>query len=91
MSLTDFQLHAATKIYTSLFKEQTTSRFLLADEVGLGKTRVAQEVIRQLWANNPRNPIRVYYVCNNLTLAEQNKSRLVPDDLKKSTWKTMLG
>ena len=54
-----------------------TRRFLVADEVGLGKTVVAAGVIKTL-ANEPRNgPLCVLYVCSNLTIARQNMKRLL--------------
>ncbi len=59
-------------------------RFLLADEVGLGKTEVARAVIGELhrrWKKrkNSRNkPFVVLYVCSNLGLIEQNLNRLFP-------------
>lgn len=51
-------------------------RFLVADEVGLGKTVVAQHVIRTM-ARGKRRPLVVYYVCSNLTIAAQNRRKLV--------------
>ena len=38
-------------------------RFLVADEVGLGKTVVARDIIRRL-AQGRRAPLVVYYVTN---------------------------
>ena len=52
------------------------ARFLVADEVGLGKTVVAQQVIRRMMeANN--GPLVVFYVCNNLSIAAQNRRKLL--------------
>ena len=55
-------------------------RFLLADEVGLGKTVVAKEIIWKL-ASVKRDgaPFRVFYVCSNQTLSAQNAPRLILD------------
>ena len=50
-----------------------THRFLLADEVGLGKTVVMQDVI-----NRMRRRGVIIYVCPSLDIAEQNKDRLIP-------------
>ena len=50
-------------------------RFLVADEVGLGKTRVAQGILQHL-ARGPR-PINVFYVCSSLTIANQNRDSLL--------------
>ena len=50
-------------------------RFLVADEVGLGKTVVARGVIEEL--SRQRRPLRVFYVCSNLAIGAQNLRRLV--------------
>ena len=50
-------------------------RFLVADEVGLGKTLVAQGILQHL-ANGPR-PLNVFYVCSSLTIAHQNRDSLL--------------
>ena len=43
-------------------------RFLVADEVGLGKTIVAGGIIERISARRT-TPLRVYYVCSNLAIA----------------------
>lgn len=61
-------------------------RFLVADEVGLGKTVVASEIIRRM-SEGRTEPLRVFYVCSNLAIAAQNLSRLVsflPNDERDS-------
>jgi hypothetical protein len=50
-------------------------RFLVADEVGLGKTLVAQGVLQHL--ANGSHPINVFYVCSSLTIASQNRNSLL--------------
>jgi hypothetical protein len=55
-------------------------RFLVADEVGLGKTIVARGVIKGLMqrkAQNGGGPLRVFYVCNSLAIASQNRGSLL--------------
>lgn len=55
-------------------------RFLVADEVGLGKTVVASGVIERLVAarcETRRAPLRVFYVCSSLSIAHQNVERLL--------------
>lgn len=54
-----------------------SGRVLVADEVGLGKTYVAQGVIDTL-ARNHRGPgpFRVFYVCSSLSIAAQNEARI---------------
>lgn len=51
-------------------------RFLVADEVGLGKTIVAQQVIARM-ARHKKRPLVVYYVSSSLTIAAQNGPKLV--------------
>ena len=55
-----------------------TKRFLVADEVGLGKTMVARGVvavtIERLWDVVGR--IDVLYICSNQAIASQNINRL---------------
>jgi hypothetical protein len=61
-----------------------SGRFLVADEVGLGKTLVAQGVIDGL--RHPERPLNVFYICSSLTIANQNSERLLellePDERK---------
>lgn len=56
-------------------------RFLVADEVGLGKTMVARGVIAHtidhLWEKEDR--IDVVYICSNAQIARQNLARLALD------------
>jgi hypothetical protein len=60
----------------------STRRFLVADEVGLGKTLVARGVIARavdrLWETTGR--IDVIYICSNAQIAKQNIARLNPLD-----------
>ena len=51
-------------------------RFLVADEVGLGKTVVAKEVARRL-SEDGRRPLLVYYIANGHSVSHQNKHRVV--------------
>jgi hypothetical protein len=51
-------------------------RFLVADEVGLGKTTVAREIVRRMSAGGKR-PLTVYYISSNTRVSDQNASRLV--------------
>lgn len=59
--------------------ESGSRRFLLADEVGLGKTVVAREVVRRLAARAGDGPLNVFYVASNQTLSAQNAPRLIPN------------
>ncbi|HZX00638.1 MAG TPA: hypothetical protein VFF45_00175, partial [Bacilli bacterium] len=51
-------------------------RFLVADEVGLGKTLVARGVIESLVQRSVSTP-RIFYVCSSLSIAHQNTARLL--------------
>lgn len=51
-------------------------RFLVADEVGLGKTLVASQVILEM-ARRKRGRLTVFYVSSGRTVAGQNKDRLL--------------
>ena len=69
---------AAARAYSD---PEGSRRFLVADEVGLGKTVVARGVVEEL--SRQRRPLRVFYVCSNLAIGAQNLRRLVsflPDE-----------
>lgn len=51
-------------------------RFLVADEVGLGKTVVAQHIISNM-AHYRKEALKVLYVCSNLSIATQNRKKLL--------------
>ncbi|QQD71580.1 helicase-related protein [Acidithiobacillus ferrivorans] len=51
-------------------------RFLVADEVGLGKTVVAKEVARRM-SDDGRRPFVIYYIANGHAVSHQNKGRVV--------------
>lgn len=68
---------ATVKVVLKAFSRKTsTHRFLIADEVGLGKTLVAGEIIRRM-AKSSSKPLVVLYVCSNLSIASQNKRKLL--------------
>jgi hypothetical protein len=78
-SLKGFQRDTVEYIFRRLYlDEECTSRFLIADEVGLGKTLVARGVIAKvvdfLWESVER--IDVIYICSNQDIAQQNIDRL---------------
>ena len=51
-------------------------RFLVADEVGLGKTKTARalvaETVKRLWDDKDVDRIDVVYICSNAQIARQN-------------------
>lgn len=80
--LKGFQRRTVEYAFRRLYQDaDSTHRFLVADEVGLGKTMVARGVIAKavehLWGSVGR--IDVVYVCSNADIARQNISRLQTD------------
>jgi hypothetical protein len=78
-SLKDFQRRTVDYAFKRLFLDKKgTRRFLVADEVGLGKTLVARGVVARaidhLWEKSKR--IDVIYICSNASIAQQNINRL---------------
>jgi hypothetical protein len=77
--LKDFQRRSVDYVFRRLYTdEDQVHRFLLADEVGLGKTLVARGVtaraVDHLWDSVEQ--IDVVYICSNADIARQNISRL---------------
>lgn len=77
--LKDFQRRTAETAFSRLYLDSdAVDRFLVADEVGLGKTIIASAVIARaidhLWEKVER--IDVVYVCSNADIARQNIRRL---------------
>lgn len=78
--LKDFQRRTVNYVFDRFYGSGGTSRFLVADEVGLGKTLVARGIIAKtiehLQAEVPDKRIDVLYVCSNAAIASQNINRL---------------
>lgn len=79
LMLKPFQVATAEAAIDGLWRDDTTSRFLVADEVGLGKTLVAKGVIAHLIeklqaAGDER--IDIVYICSNTSIARQNLLKL---------------
>ena len=78
--LKDFQKRTAEYAFQQLFEApDSTRRFLIADEVGLGKTLVAAGIIslavEHLRAlDTPR--VDIIYICSNQAIARQNVNRI---------------
>ena len=77
--LKDFQRETTDYVFRRLYRDSDhTRRFLVADEVGLGKTLVARGVIARaidyMWDTVDR--IDVIYICSNADIARQNINRL---------------
>lgn len=74
----DFQRITADRI-EEIFRNGSQKRVLLADEVGLGKTIIAKEVIdrvRNLRQEKHDDMFRVVYVCSNINIVHQNTKNL---------------
>ena len=72
--LRGFQKRTVAHVVRRLFDPEGSSRFLVADEVGLGKTLIARGVISEIvdrrWNSVKR--LDVLYVCSNSALAREN-------------------
>ena len=80
-ALSDFQRATAEHAFRRLYRDRESSRrFLVADETGLGKTHVAQEVIAQTLEHLQQvdhvRRIDIVYVCSNADIASQNIRKL---------------
>lgn len=78
-TLKDFQRNTVEYAFQRLWgDEDPVKRFLVADEVGLGKTMVAKglvaKTVEHLWNTDKR--IDIVYICSNSQIARQNLSRL---------------
>jgi hypothetical protein len=77
--LKDFQLATVEHVFQRMYLDpEPTTRYLVADEVGLGKTLVARGLIAKavdhMWKDIDR--IDVVYICSNGDIARQNINRL---------------
>ena len=80
-ALSDFQRATAQQAFRRLYLDQdSTRRFLVADETGLGKTHVAREVIAQTVLHLQKvdhvKRIDIVYMCSNADIAAQNIRKL---------------
>jgi hypothetical protein len=79
--LKDFQRNTVDYVFQRMYLDDNpTPRFLIADEVGLGKTLVARgliaRAIEHLWNKKPDLRIDIVYICSNVQIARQNINRL---------------
>ena len=82
----EFQLATANHI-EKIFRSGRQKRVLLADEVGLGKTIMAKEVIdrvRTIRTEKNDDMYRVVYVCSNINIVQQNTMNLGMEQLNIS-------
>lgn len=77
--LKDFQRRSVDNAFGRLWGTNPVSRFLVADEVGLGKTLVARGVVARTVEHLRRKGekrIDIVYICSNRQIAQQNLRRL---------------
>lgn len=78
--LTAFQRETVEHVIGRFYGADRATRFLVADETGLGKTMVARGVIARAIEQLEHDPdvarIDVVYVCSNLDIAQQNLNAL---------------
>lgn len=75
--LKNFQRATVDAVVERMFRtEPPQRRFLVADEVGLGKTKVARAVVAtticELWDRPDVDRIDIVYLCSNAQIARQN-------------------
>ena len=77
-SLKDFQRRTVDYVSNRFYGRGHTDRFLVADEVGLGKTMVARGIIARMLERSlgKGDRIDIVYVCSNATIARQNREKL---------------
>lgn len=93
--LFDFQRRTAEHAFDRLYRDRdSTRRYLVADETGLGKTHVARGVIAKtielLQHDDTVNRIDIVYVCSNADIADQNLRKLAVIGDQRSTPATRL-
>ncbi len=80
VDLKDFQRATAAHAFARMYDPvDPATRFLIADEVGLGKTLVARGVVSQVvefLREQGTERIDVVYICSNAEIARQNIARL---------------
>lgn len=84
MALEGFQQNTVDAAYRALRNGGGSRRFLIADEVGLGKT-ISSKAVAQRLKRDQDDPLNVVYLCPNLDIASQNLTKLTSLD---ETWET---
>lgn len=90
--LKDFQRRTVDHVFERLYADDSRGRFLVADEVGLGKTLVARGVIAKTIEHlrDKVDRIDVVYICSNADIAAQNINRLRVAEGEQITYATRL-
>ncbi|MCC7178695.1 MAG: DEAD/DEAH box helicase [Acidobacteria bacterium] len=78
--LKDFQRDTVDYVFQRMYEDpDPATRFLVADEVGLGKTMIARGIVAKAvhhLSNKGVGRIDVVYICSNAGIARQNINRL---------------
>jgi len=77
--LKDFQRRTVEYVFSRFYGDDPTKRFLVADEVGLGKTMVAKGIVVKTIEHlrqQGQKRINIVYICSNAAIASQNVKRL---------------
>ena len=78
-TLKDFQRNTVEYVFDRMYGKEGADRFLVADEVGLGKTLVAKGIVAKIvdsLRQKPGRRIDIVYLCANRDIARQNIDRL---------------
>lgn len=91
--LLPFQRRTVDWAFHRLYGDEATDasrRFLVADEVGLGKTLVAKGVVAKALKHlvGKVNRVDVVYICSNKEIAAQNLARLRIDGLPSASFQS---
>ena len=80
--LKDFQGQTVEYVFRMLYGDDSTPNFLVADELGLGKTLVARGIIAKTLEHlqDKVDRVDVIYICSNAAIAKQNVNRLNVSD-----------
>ena len=74
---TEFQTRTSEYVIKRFWTDRVRApRFLVADEVGLGKTMVAREVVAEALRRREGRPVDIVYLCSSQPVASQNLKRL---------------
>ena len=94
VGLKDFQRRTVEYVFDRLHANEGSARFLVADEVGLGKTLIARGIIgKTLERLKNKKQVNIIYICSNSSIAKQNIKRLNitgRDDFEMATRLTMI-